>query len=186
MSTNLHTLSPNLISTYINTKMCVCLWFRVFLGHLESYWDTLWHKCALWPRKCSKTILFKIYIFFAELLPFFYIISKPLYVRIYNCGFRFVVVMCKLCNFLKFLSFKITELLPFLWYLIPILPHNLIIWHTNMTIWHACRPVTARLFARYCTGSPHQRPGGLTDARWGLQRGQATTAEIAYVTDWMT
>ena len=43
------------ISTYINTKMCVCvcvcvfecLCFRVFLGHLESDWDTLSHKCAL-------------------------------------------------------------------------------------------------------------------------------------------
>ena len=39
------------------------------------------------------------------------IIAKPLYVRIYNFVFSFVVAMCKL---FKFLSFKITELLPFL------------------------------------------------------------------------
>ena len=70
------------------------------------------------------------------------IIAKPLYIRIYKCVFRFVVAMCKLCNFFEFLSFKITELLPFLGYLIPILPHNLIIWHTHMTICHACTPVT--------------------------------------------
>ena len=66
------------------------------------------------------------------------IIAKPLYIRIHKCVFRFVVAMCKLCNFFEFLSFKITELLPVLGYLIPILPHNLIIWHTTITIWHAC------------------------------------------------
>ena len=67
------------ISTYINTKMCVCLcvcvwvFFRVFLGHLESDWDTLWHKCALMHRNGSKTIQFQKKLFSAELLPFFYI-----------------------------------------------------------------------------------------------------------------
>ena len=53
--------------------VCVCLCFRVFLGHLESDWDTLWHKCALMPRNGSKTIKFQKKLFSAELLPFFYI-----------------------------------------------------------------------------------------------------------------
>jgi len=52
------------ISTYINTKMSVCLsvclCIRVFLGHLESDWDTLWHKRAFRPRNGSKTIKFQI------------------------------------------------------------------------------------------------------------------------------
>ena len=35
-----------IISTYINTKMClcVCVCVSVFLGHLEADWDTLWNK----------------------------------------------------------------------------------------------------------------------------------------------
>ena len=42
------------------------------------------------------------------------ITAKPLNVRIHNFGFRFVITMCILCNFFVFLSFKITELWPFL------------------------------------------------------------------------
>ena len=42
------------------------------------------------------------------------IIAKPLYIRINNYGFMFVIAMCKLCNFFEYLSFKIKELLPFL------------------------------------------------------------------------
>ena len=53
--------------------VCLCLCFRVFLGHLESDWDTLSNKYALMPRNGSKTIKFQKKIFFAELLPFFYI-----------------------------------------------------------------------------------------------------------------
>ena len=41
--------------------------------------------------------------------------------------------MCKLCTFFDFLSFKITELLPFLGYLIPI-------WPQNTSIWYPCTP----------------------------------------------
>ena len=67
-------IHSDVISTYINTKMCVC--FRVFLGHLESDWDTLWHKWALMPRNGSKTIKFQKKLFSAELLPFFYISLK--------------------------------------------------------------------------------------------------------------
>ena len=41
--------------------MCVsvCVFVHVFLGHLESDWDTLWHKVGLWSRKGSKTIFQK-------------------------------------------------------------------------------------------------------------------------------
>ena len=62
------------ISTYINTKMCVCvcLCIRVFLGHLESDWDTLWHKCAFWPRNGSKTIKFQKSYFSQSYCPFLY------------------------------------------------------------------------------------------------------------------
>ena len=31
--------------------VCVCLSVRVFLGHLESDWDTLWYK----DRQCKTT-----------------------------------------------------------------------------------------------------------------------------------
>ena len=57
--------------------MCVCVFvcvcFRVFLGHLESDWDTLWHNVAFRPQMGSKTIIFQKKLFFKELLPFFYI-----------------------------------------------------------------------------------------------------------------
>ena len=62
-----------LFSTYINMKMSVCLFVRIFLGHLESDWDTLWQKVGFRPRKGSKTIKFQKKLFSAELLPFFYI-----------------------------------------------------------------------------------------------------------------
>ena len=52
-----------LISTYINTKkcvyVCVCLSVRVFLGHLESDWDILWHKVGFRHRRGFNT---KIYL----------------------------------------------------------------------------------------------------------------------------
>ena len=51
----------------------VCLSVRVFLGHLESDSDTLWQKVCFRPRKGPKTIKFQKKLFFAELLPFFYI-----------------------------------------------------------------------------------------------------------------
>ena len=75
-----------IIPTYINTKMCVCLsvcvCFRVFLDHFETDWESLWHKAAFcfWPG--SKTIIFFLKLFFAELLPFFYISLRFL------CKFR--------------------------------------------------------------------------------------------------
>ena len=56
--------SYRLISTYINTKMCVCVFV---LGHFETDWDTRWHKVAFFPWKGSITIIFKMF------LPFFYI-----------------------------------------------------------------------------------------------------------------
>ena len=62
---------------YKYEKVCVCVCFRVFLGHLESDWDTLWHKCALMPRNGSKNKISKKVIF-AELLPFFYISLRVL------------------------------------------------------------------------------------------------------------
>ena len=61
------------ISTYINTKMSVCLSVHVFLGHFETDWETLCHKLAFCSRECSKTIIFFKMLFFKELLPFFYI-----------------------------------------------------------------------------------------------------------------
>ena len=72
-------LASGFISNYIkkiltkilNTKCwCVCL---SVLGHLESDWDTLWHKVAFRPRMGSKRILLQKKFFFVELLPFFYI-----------------------------------------------------------------------------------------------------------------
>ena len=53
--------------------VCVCLFVRVFLAHLKSDWDTLWHKVSFRPRMSSKTIKFQKKLFSAELLPFFYI-----------------------------------------------------------------------------------------------------------------
>ena len=53
--------------------MCVYVSVRVFLGRLESDWDTLWHQAAFTPRMGSKTIIFQKKLFFTELLPFFYI-----------------------------------------------------------------------------------------------------------------
>ena len=66
-----------IISTYINTKMSiclfVCLFIHVFLGHFETDWDTLLHKVSFRHRMSCKTIKFQKKLFFAELLPFFYI-----------------------------------------------------------------------------------------------------------------
>ena len=50
------------ISTYINTKMfvclSVCLFVHVFLGHFETDWDIIWYKDACCFGKGSKTIIF--------------------------------------------------------------------------------------------------------------------------------
>ena len=47
----------NLISTYINTKMCVCVSvYSRFLGHFVTDWETLRYKVCFCFRKCSKTI----------------------------------------------------------------------------------------------------------------------------------
>ena len=63
-----------LISTYVNTKMCVCVSVcvsvRVFLGHLESDWDTLWHKVSFRPRMSSKTKKIKKSYFPQSYCPF--------------------------------------------------------------------------------------------------------------------
>ena len=55
------------MSTYIHTKMSVCLFVTAFL------WDTLWHNVSFRPRMSSKTIKFQKKLFSAELMPFFYI-----------------------------------------------------------------------------------------------------------------
>ena len=55
-------------------------------------------------------------------------IAKPLYIRIHNYGFRFVIDVSKLCNFFKFLSFKIKELLSFLGYFFAIFEWHWAIW----------------------------------------------------------
>ena len=41
-------------SLYLYQYINVCLFVRVFLGHSESDWDTLWHKVAFRPRMSSK------------------------------------------------------------------------------------------------------------------------------------
>ena len=57
-------LSKSDICTYINTKMFVCLFVHVFLGHFETDWGTLWYKVAFYSGKGSKTkILNKKQIF---------------------------------------------------------------------------------------------------------------------------
>ena len=53
--------------------MSVCVFVRLFLGHFVTDWETLWHTVAYRPRMSSKTIKFQKRLFFAELLPFFYI-----------------------------------------------------------------------------------------------------------------
>ena len=58
---------------YENVCLSVCVFLRVFLCHLKSDWETFWHKAAFRPRMSSKTIKFQKQLFFAELLPFFYI-----------------------------------------------------------------------------------------------------------------
>ena len=52
-------MHSHLFSTYMNTKMFVCLCVRVFLRHFETNWDTLWHKVAFWPWEGFNT---KIYL----------------------------------------------------------------------------------------------------------------------------
>ena len=56
---------------YLYTKMCVCLPVRVFLGHFESDWDTLWHKVAFWHRKGSKTMKFQKKVIFRRVIALF-------------------------------------------------------------------------------------------------------------------
>ena len=49
---------------YENVCLSVCLFVRVFLSHLESDWDTLWHNGSFRSRKGSKTIIFQKSFFF--------------------------------------------------------------------------------------------------------------------------
>ena len=58
---------------YENVCLSVCLFVHVFLGHFETDWETPWHEVSIWTRKETKTIKFQKELFFAELLPFFYI-----------------------------------------------------------------------------------------------------------------
>ena len=51
--------------------VCVCVFVRVFLGHLESVWVTLWHIFAFRPRISSKTIQFPKKLFFCRVTAFF-------------------------------------------------------------------------------------------------------------------
>ena len=51
-------------------KMCVCVFVRVFLGHLEPDWDILWYKVALCFRNGSKTIKFQKSYFPQSYCPF--------------------------------------------------------------------------------------------------------------------
>ena len=46
--------------------VCLCVCVRIFLGHLESDWDTLWHKVAFSPRMGSKTIKFFLKSYFSQ------------------------------------------------------------------------------------------------------------------------
>ena len=49
------------ISTYINTKMSVCVFvcaYTFFLGHFETGWDTLWHKLSFYAWRGN----IKIYV----------------------------------------------------------------------------------------------------------------------------
>ena len=58
----------------LSVSVCVCVCVcTLFFGHLETDWDTLWHTVSFWPWAGSKTITFQKTLFFAELLPFFYI-----------------------------------------------------------------------------------------------------------------
>ena len=51
----------------------VCVFVRVFLGHLESDWDNLWYKVALCFRNGSKTIKFQKKVIFRRVIaPFLY------------------------------------------------------------------------------------------------------------------
>ena len=51
-------------SLYLYQYINVCLFVRVFVGYLESDWDTIWHKVAFRPRMGSKTIIFFLKIMF--------------------------------------------------------------------------------------------------------------------------
>ena len=51
-------------------SVCVCVFERLFLGHFETDWETLWHAVAYRPRMSYKTIKFLKKLFFVELLPF--------------------------------------------------------------------------------------------------------------------
>ena len=55
----------------VSVCVSVCLFDRVFLGHMESDWDPLWPKCALWPRNGSKTIKLKKKIIFRRVIALF-------------------------------------------------------------------------------------------------------------------
>ena len=67
---SLFMLKRRWISTYINTKMSVCLSVHVFLGHFETDWETLWHIIAFCSWECSKKIIFLKYYFLKSYCPF--------------------------------------------------------------------------------------------------------------------
>ena len=63
---------------YKHTNMCLCaclslcLFVRVFLGHLESYLDTLWQKYVFGPRMGSKTIIYQFCFLEFALFQYFF------------------------------------------------------------------------------------------------------------------
>ena len=56
---NLYLYKYENVCVYVCVCVFVCLFVSVFLGHFETNWDSLWHKVAIYPRKCSNT---KIYL----------------------------------------------------------------------------------------------------------------------------
>ena len=77
------------LSLLIKLRKCVfvCLFVRVFLGHLESDWDTLWHKVGFYPWGGFNT---KIYLIGALINQ---IISVNIFIRTIENS---VFVSCRL------------------------------------------------------------------------------------------
>ena len=44
---------------YKYEKFNLCMSVRVFLGHFETDWDSLWHKVDLYPWEGSKAVIFQ-------------------------------------------------------------------------------------------------------------------------------
>ena len=62
-------------------------------------------------------------------------IAKQVYIQFLNYGFRFVIAICIFCKCFEFLSFKITDLLPCLWYFLRWMPGLAPIWDKFRTFW---------------------------------------------------